>query len=752
LLLLVGLSMLTLSCQVSQAVPAAKPEKTAQGIIVQPDEGQAELAVTPSGAFRLSVSYAGIPKAHPSIFLDETSAVSSAAWETVEKDGRVGVKSAAGQLLFNPETKQWMVLNARGQTIIPPQSIGKKTGPDDESTVSLNVGWDRQREFFAYGCGNYESNLMQKKGNSRQSNGKALIPYYWSAAGYALLGVSECDESPAAWEDRSAEGAITWSFAGQSGDLYIMPAADLYEALDSLTQLTGRPKVPPKWVFGYLQCRWGWEDRAYIEDVLKNFIDRKLPVDAFIYDFEWYTDTPDYKYTFRGDPDFKDFGWNPKLFPEPAEQIKQYRQQGVHTVGIRKPRLANAGVLTECRKKGMMLNHTPDGEPRVGGIHARDMDFKQAAVREWYGEQHKSLFEDGVDGWWNDEGEASYSLYANWNLAQVEAQAKYRPNTRYWSLNRAFSPGLARTGASVWTGDIRSTWKTLEKTPTDLLNWSLGGMPYGTCDIGGFKNSPEMEMTELLVRWMQVGTFMPLMRTHSERTMIPRFPWLYEGAEAPIRKALELRYRLIPMIYSLAHEGHATGAPIMRPLVMEFPADAHVADCSSQWLLGTGLMAAPILSEGGTREVYLPADKWYPFEKSVVLEGPQTLQVTAKLDEIPVYVRAGTILPMGPVVQNTSVMPGGPLDLQIYPGKDTTFTLLEDDGKTYDYLKGAIRKTTFSWDNKENTLSWNISGNYKGENLFKSAKVTVFYPGGKKQAEITFSENGRLAIDSAFQP
>jgi hypothetical protein len=230
LLLLVGLSMLTLSCQVSQAVPAAKPEKTAQGIIVQPDEGQAELAVTPSGAFRLSVSYAGIPKAHPSIFLDETSAVSSAAWETVEKDGRVGVKSAAGQLLFNPETKQWMVLNARGQTIIPPQSIGKKTGPDDESTVSLNVGWDRQREFFAYGCGNYESNLMQKKGNSRQSNGKALIPYYWSAAGYALLGVSDDDESPATWEDRSAEGAITWSFAGQSGDLYIMPGRSLHGA------------------------------------------------------------------------------------------------------------------------------------------------------------------------------------------------------------------------------------------------------------------------------------------------------------------------------------------------------------------------------------------------------------------------------------------------------------------------------------------------------------------------------------------
>ncbi|MEO1856416.1 MAG: TIM-barrel domain-containing protein, partial [Rubritalea sp.] len=495
--------MLTLFSQVSQAVAAAKSEKTAQGIIVQLNGGQAELAVTPSGAFRLSVSYAGAPKAHPSIFLDKTSVVSPATWETVEKDGLVGVKSAAGQLLFKSETKQWMVLNAKGETIIPLQSIGEKTTAEDVSIVSVNVGWDSQREFFGYGCGNFESNLMQKMGDSKQGNGKALIPYYWTTAGYALLGVSGDDEAPASWEDKSAEGSIKWSFAGQSGDLYIMPATDLYQALDSFTQITGRPKVPPKWVFGYLQCRWGWEDRAYIEDVLKNFIDRKLPVDAFIYDFECYTDTPDYKYTYKGNPDFKDFGWNAKLFPEPANQIKKYREQGVHTVMIRKPRLANAGLLVECRKKGMLLNHTPEGEPRIRGIHSKDLDFKQAMVREWYGKQNKSLFEDGVDGWWNDEGEASYSLYANWNLAQVNALAKYRPNARHWSLNRAFSPGLARTGASVWTGDIRSSWEALKKTPTDMLNWSLGAMPYGTCDIGGFKGKRNMDITKLLIRWIQ---------------------------------------------------------------------------------------------------------------------------------------------------------------------------------------------------------------------------------------------------------
>ncbi len=737
-------SALMLTFHLSLAAPAAAtqslPEKSTHGILVQLDGGQAELAVTPSGAFRLSVSYAGIPKAHASIFLDETSVAAPAAGEAVQKDGLVGVKSAAGQLLFKPATKQWTVLNAKGQTIIPLQSIGKKTGPDNKPSAILNVGWDNQREFFAYGCGNCESNLMQKSGNSHLGNGKALIPYYWCAAGYALLGVSENDLSPARWKDRSSAGTIEWSFAGQSGDLYILPAANLYEALDAMTLLTGRPKVPPKWVFGYQQSRWGWKDRAYIEDVLKNFIDRKLPVDAFIYDFEWYTPNPDYKLPPEGNSNFADFGWNHELFPDPAAQIKQYRQQGIRTVVIRKPRLGNSELLVMAREKNWILHRGKKDET----FDSRNIDYSIPAVRAWYKEQHKALIETGIDGWWDDEGEASYTTYAYWNLTQTEAQAKYRPNVRYWSLNRAFTPGLARTGAGTWTGDIQTRWQDLLETPTDLLNWGLGGMPYGACDIGGFSGNPS---TEMLVRWMQVGTFLPIMRSHSTDSRTPRFPWLYEGAEAPIRKALELRYRLIPMIYSLAHEGHATGAPIMRPLLMEFPADTNLANCSSQWLLGTGLMAAPILSEGGKRTVYLPADKWYEFEKSVTLEGPQVIEVTAKLDEIPVYVRAGTILPLGPVVQHTSEMPGGLLELQVYSGKDATFTLVEDDGETYDYLKGATRRTTFTWDNKQNALSWKIVGDYTGTNLFKAVKVTVFSPGGKKQAEASLDKNGQLVID-----
>lgn len=727
-----------LALAVQVAATPSQAEKTAQGILVKMADGQAELAVTSTGALRLSVSYAGTPHAHSSIFLDETPAAAPATWEAVEQADLVGVKTAAGQLLFKLATNQWTVLNAQGQTIIPFQSIGQQTALASQPMAVLKVGWDPQREFFAYGGGNYEPALGHKLGNSRLGNGKVLIPYYWCAAGYALLGIAENDCHPAQWFDRSGDGTIEWSFPGQSGDLYIMPAANLYEALDSFTRLVGRPQVPPKWALGYQQSRWGWEDRAYLEEVLRNFLDRRLPVDAFIYDFEWYTPTPDYLLPPEGDPNFADFGWNPKLFPDPIAQLKQYRQQGIRTVVIRKPRLGNAGQLTKARQQHWLLDHSE------AAFFDRALDFTLPAVRAWYGQQHQALIESGIDGWWNDEGEVSYPTYAYWNLAQVAAQAQYRPNQRYWSLNRAFTPGLARTGAGAWTGDVRASWAELLATPTQLLNWSLGGMPYGACDIGGFGGEPSPEM---LVRWMQVGTFLPIMRSHSSNLETPRFPWLYPGAEAPIRQALELRYRLIPMIYSLAHEGHATGAPIMRPLLMEFPDDAKLANCSSQWLLGTGLMVAPILAEGGQRTVYLPAGQWYEFERRATRAGPCEIEVTARLDEIPVYVRAGTILPLGPVVQHTSEMPGGPLELQVYSGQDAAFTLVEDDGETYDYLKGAIRQTLFTWDDQRRTLSWKIRGDYAGPRVFQAVKVTVFQADGKVQAELTpLDPAGQLVI------
>jgi alpha-glucosidase len=199
------------------------------------------------------------------------------------------------------------------------------------------------------------------------------------------------------------------------------------------------------------------------------------------------------------------------------------------------------------------------------------------------------------------------------------------------------------------------------------------------------------------------------------------------------------------MYYSLAYEAHETSAPLMRPLVMEFPFDAKAADLGDQWLIGKGLMAAPVMQEGAkSRSVYFPNETWYVFDSGKTMSGNGSAEVTASLDEIPTFVRAGTILPLAPIIQHTADLPGGPLDLQIYPGKNASFTLVEDDGGSTAYLRGELRRTTFTWNDASRELSWKVQGPYNGKTVFKEMQVTVFDAQPKKIAARTIDAAGGM--------
>lgn len=269
-------------------------------------------------------------------------------------------------------------------------------------------------------------------------------------------------------------------------------------------------------------------------------------------------------------------------------------------------------------------------------------------------------------------------------------------------------------------------------------------MPYGACDIGGFNHNTS---PKLLTRWMEAGVFFPIMRTHSEIDTTPHFPWLFgTNALNAIRDTLDLRYRLIPFYYSLAHETYETGLPLMRPLLMEFPGDTNAVNLADEWMMGDSLLAAPVLTPDNQRSIYWPADDWYVFGTNHLVAGNQTIRVSAALDEIPIYIRAGSILPLAPVIQHTSELPGGPLELQIYPGKNATFTLVEDDGKTFDYQKGKIRRTTFQWNDAAGTLTWQRDGDYDGKNVFKKMRVFLFDPKEIVQAKHSLSAEGSLVL------
>jgi alpha-glucosidase len=447
-------------------------------------------------------------------------------------------------------------------------------------------------------------------------------------------------------------------------------------------------------------------------------------------------------------------------FPEPQQQFQSYREdRHIRFGGIRKPRLGNTALLDEARQKGFVL---PGGEtaqydapPRnlsetpetMRALHSkslyaeqRNLNYSIPAAREWYVSHQQHYLSDGVSFFWNDEGETDYFTFYYWNVAQRQTLAAHNSTARFYSINRAWSPGMARLGATVWTGDINPSWDDLLSTPAMILRWGLAGAPYVACDIGGFTgetNGP------LLTRWMQAGAFFPTMRVHSTLNAKPHFPFLWpEPYASRMRSALNQRYRLIAFHYSLAHAMHTTGRLWMRPLAAAFPNDPVVIDLTAQWLDGE-LLVAPILTiETEKSPAYLPEGLWYPFDTEPNKEGTRTIPIRGptidvvhsddNFTAVPVYAPAGAIVPLVPLLQYTGALPGGPLEVRVYGGADGAFQMIEDDGETTDYATAtAMRGTTFSWDDKARTLSWVVSrGAPSPPSMFTQLRLVLYQATG----------------------
>lgn len=308
---------------------------------------------------------------------------------------------------------------------------------------------------------------------------------------------------------------------------------------------------------------------------------------------------------------------------------------------------------------------------------------------------------------------------------------------------------MARLGATVWTGDIQPSWEDLIKTPGMMLNQGLSGSPYVGCDIGGFTGNTN---AELLTRWYQVGVFMPTMRVHSTLDATPHFPWLWGTEyEEPMRLALQLRYQLLPYHYSLAHKMFSQGQLWVRSLAAEFPDDFAALSITKQWLDGE-LLVAPVLQQQSKKDIYLPQGLWYHFNSSTATTvGPMHITGTASLEEIPAFVRPGSIVPLAPVIQHSGALPGGPLEIQVYSGANTSFELVEDDGETIAYESGAVKRTRFDWEEATQTLSWmvlsGIAPSKEPTTAFEQVFVKLFSAQGMKQSEVvTLATSGSIVM------
>jgi alpha-glucosidase (family GH31 glycosyl hydrolase) len=551
-----------------------------------------------------------------------------------------------------------------------------------------------------------------------------------------------------AFDFTGAEGKFTPAGDALPLDVFVTASADPKAIIKEYARITGHAELPALWTFGYMQSHRTLAGPAEVMWVARTFREKQLPCDALIYLGTEFT--PSGWNTRNGE-----FSWKKENFPDPKKMIDDLHAQHFRIVlhSVIEGRRMSGTVHDPCTPdKAVPSGRTPD---------SRWPDDRAVAC---YWPYHKPVYDLGVDGWWPDQGDG---LDAPSRLARIrmywEGPQLWRPNERPFALHRNGSPGMQRYGAFLWSGDVYSTWETLKTHVPVAVNTGLSGIPFWGTDIGGFV--PTAEYTgELHVRWFQFGAFCPLFRAHG-RTWHLRLPWgwntgepgpsevrgytggaadpdvseLHNVAVEPIvKKYLELRYRMLPYIYSAARECCHTGLPMMRALWLHYPDDPQAVARGDQYLWGRDILVSPVVEKGATsRRVYLPRGSWFDFWTEERVAGGREIDRAVDLATIPLHVRAGAILPMGPIKQYVDDPVSGPLSVVVYPGADGTFALYEDDGKTFDYRQGQWMRIEMAWTNATRRLTLRSA---PGSRMLAPAKreIEVRVAGEKNARNIVF--------------
>jgi alpha-glucosidase/alpha-D-xyloside xylohydrolase len=537
------------------------------------------------------------------------------------------------------------------------------------------------------------------------------------------------------------QGVLRPTQAALPLDLFVIAAPDPPAILAGYSDITGRPEMVPLWSLGYQQSHRTLGSPAEIVEEARIFRQKKLPCDAMIYlgtgfcPEGWNTDNGE-------------FTWNSRMFPDPAKTIDELHAQHLKVV----------------------LHIVIEGEHLTGTVHdpctAAPLPSGKTPDKHWppdrqvscYWPAHKPLFDLGVDGWWPDQGDGfdAASRLAR-NRMYFEGSQMYRPNERVYALHRNAYAGMQRYAAFLWSGDVQSTWETLKTHVAVGINAGLSGIPYWGTDIGGFV--PTQEYTgDLFARWFQFAAFNPLFRAHGRDWRL-HLPWgwtvgeigypetpsyhpseavLHNPAIEPIcKKYLELRYQMMPYLYSIVKETCETGLPIIRALWLHYPDDAAAVARGDEYLYGRDLLVAPVVEkDAASRTLYLPPGTWYDYWTNEKLAGGREITRTVDLSTIPLYCRAGAILPFGPIKQYTEEKVNSPFDLHIYPGADGKFSLYEDDGRTFRFRQGEFMQINMSWNERARQLNMRLAPGSRM--LGPGPRVRIHVVGESGTHDITF--------------
>jgi alpha-D-xyloside xylohydrolase len=527
-----------------------------------------------------------------------------------------------------------------------------------------------------------------------------------------------------------------WSEVGQGIDYYFVYGPDLDKVIAGYRQITGPAPMMPEWIYGFWQSRQRYKTQQESLDVLAKYRALGVPVDNIVQDwFYWREDQ-------WGSHEF-----DPARFPDPDGWIRDIHDKyHAHLTISVWPKFYAGTTNFEVMRAHHFLyeeNLADDILDWIGHPDTFYDAFNPDARKLFWSQISEKLFSKGVDGWWMDASEpdmlptptldgqrthlhpnylgtgaAMLNAYPLENSKGIyEGQRNEKPDQRAFILTRSGFAGMQRYPATVWSGDTSATWTAMRAQITAGLGFCISGMPYWTMDSGGFSvparySSGEDfdEWCELNARWFEFCTFVPLLRVHGE--FPNREMWEFGGNASPTYAAQlkfdRLRYRLLPYIYSQAGGVTQNGGTIMRALVMDFRSDTNIFNIGDEYMFGPAFLVNPVTTyQARQRPVYLPQTHggWYDFWSGRFFEPGQTIDAPAPFDAIPIFVRAGSIVPFGPEIQYIDEKPADPLTIFIYTGADGDFTLYEDDGSTYKYEKGAFSQIPFHWNDANRTLT-----------------------------------------------
>ncbi len=616
--------------------------------------------------------------------------------------------------------------------------------PSDPAFYTVGATFASPDDEHYYGLGQNHEGFLDHRGHAVRCWNDYLatagpsfcVPFMVTNKGYGLLwdNPSRTTIEPGfneetRWKSEVGERVTFFVIAGNTSD----------EIYAGYRLLTGPAPMLPKAAYGYIQCKQRYASQDELLAVAKGYRDRHLPADVLVVDWFYYTK--------MGQMDLE-----PKYWPDPKAMNQKLHDMGFQTMISVWPRFVPEDrYYAELKEKGWFI-HLADGTPIDGLPYDRagsDIDTTNPDAAKWYWNTIRdNILSQGFDSLWADETEPDlppdgaylhvgpgtqyFNVYPLFHVgALYDGFRRDEPAKRALILSRDAYLGEQSKGAIVWSSDISPTWDTLRRQISTGLDVTASGIPYWSNDTGGWQYLPAVhkpahkplldpedaretvggydDYPELYTRWFQYAAFLPIFRTHGSRPA--NEVWSYgRQAEPILEKYLRLRYELMPYIYSLGYRTWKTGAPIMRALPLDFPDDAKVVDNRDEYMLGPAFLVAPVTEQGATsREVYLPAGTdWYNWWTGERLKGGQTIKATAPIDTIPLFVRAGSIVPLGSVVESTrdkQII----VKIRVFPGADADFSLFDDDGTTYAYENGGGTVTRLHWDEAAHRLTRNGS-------------------------------------------